>query len=147
MPVGESPRTVIVTGAASGIGAGIVRHLAAVGWCVVCVDIDGAGAAAQAAAAEGFAVECDVGNETDVEHLLAVVRTRRGRIDALVSNAGISGFAPLPETTVAMWNRVLATNLTATFLLAKAAAGDLRRARGAIVTVASTRALMSEPGT
>jgi NAD(P)-dependent dehydrogenase (short-subunit alcohol dehydrogenase family) len=147
MPVGESPRTVIVTGAASGIGAGIVRHLAAVGWCVVCVDIDGAGAAAQAAAAGGFAVECDVGKETDVEHLLAVVRTRRGRIDALVSNAGISGFAPLAETTVAMWNRVLATNLTATFLLAKAAAGDLRRARGAIVTVASTRALMSEPGT
>jgi NAD(P)-dependent dehydrogenase (short-subunit alcohol dehydrogenase family) len=147
MPVGESPRTVIVTGAASGIGAGIVRHLAAVGWCVVCVDIDGAGAAAQAAAAGGFAVECDVGNETDVEHLLAVVRTRRGRIDALVSNAGMSGFAPLAETTVAMWNRVLATNLTATFLLAKAAAGDLRRARGAIVTVASTRALMSEPGT
>jgi len=147
MPVGESPRTVIVTGAASGIGAGIVRHLAAVGWCVVCVDIDGAGAAAQAAAAGGFAVECDVGKETDVEHLLAVVRTRRGRIDALVSNAGISGFAPLAETTVAMWNRVLATNLTATFLLANAAAGALRRARGAIVTVASTRALMSEPGT
>ncbi len=56
-------------------------------------------------------------------------------------------FAPLADTTLELWNQVLATNLTATFLLAKAAVGDLERARGAIVTIASTRAHMSEPGT
>jgi NAD(P)-dependent dehydrogenase (short-subunit alcohol dehydrogenase family) len=84
-----------------------------------------------------------------VERLIAVTRARLGRIDAIVSNAGISisGFAPLSATTLESWNRVLATNLTATFLLAKAAAEDLQRARGAMVTIASTRAHMSEPGT
>jgi len=51
------------------------------------------------------------------------------------------------QTSLESWNRVLATNLTATFLLAKAAAADLRQARGAIVTIASTRAHMSEPDT
>ena len=60
---------------------------------------------------------------------------------------GVGAFGPLEETTLETWNRVLATNLTATFLLAKAAAADLRRARGAIVTIASTRAHMSEPDT
>ena len=55
--------------------------------------------------------------------------------------------APLQETSLESWNRVLATNLTATFLLAKAAAADLKRTRGAIVTIASTRAHMSEPDT
>ena len=62
-------------------------------------------------------------------------------------NAGLAKFAPLAETTLEMWNQVLATNLTSTFLLAKAAAGDLKQAHGAIVTIASTRAHMSEPGT
>ena len=96
-----------------------------------------------------MAVACDVGSEADVEHLIAVTRARLGRIDAIVSNAGISisGLAPLRATTLEAWDRVLATNLTATFLLAKAAAEDLRRARGAMVTIASTRAHMSEPGT
>ena len=55
--------------------------------------------------------------------------------------------SPLAKTTLEGWNRVLATNLTATFLLAKAATADLKRARGAIVTIASTRAHMSEPDT
>ena len=53
----------------------------------------------------------------------------------------------MPKTTLESWNQVLATNLTATFLLAKAAAADLKGARGAMVTIASTRAHMSEPGT
>jgi NAD(P)-dependent dehydrogenase (short-subunit alcohol dehydrogenase family) len=75
------------------------------------------------------------------------VRTRFGRIDAIVSNAGIGGFAPLADTTLASFHRVLAINLTAMFLLAKAAQADLRRARGAMVAIASTRAHMSEANT
>src|SRR5436853_465770 len=75
-------------------------------------------------------------------------RQRAGQVyDEVVSNAGIGAFAPMPKTTLESWNRVLATNLTATFLLAKAAAADLKGARGAIVTIASTRAHMSESGT
>ena len=140
-------RSVIVTGAAHGIGAGIARTLAARGWRVACADMDGDALAAVAGESGGVAVQCDVGQELDVERLIAVAREHLGRIDAIVSNAGIGGFGLLQETSLESWNRVLATNLTATFLLAKAAAADLKRARGAIVTVASTRAHMSEPNT
>jgi len=140
-------RTAIVTGAARGIGAGVARLLAAVGWKIACADIDGAAADATAAEIGGVAIQCDVGSEADVERLVTVARARLGRIDAIVSNAGMSKFAPLDQTTLADWNQVLATNLTATFLLAKAAAADLKQTHGAIVTIASTRAHMSEPGT
>jgi NAD(P)-dependent dehydrogenase (short-subunit alcohol dehydrogenase family) len=140
-------RSVIVTGAAQGIGAAIARRLAREGWTVACADLEGDALTALAAEIEGIAVACDVGNESDVERLIAVTRARYGRVSAVVSNAGISRFAPLEETTLETWNRVLATNLTATFLLAKAAAADLKQARGSIVTIASTRAHMSEPDT
>jgi NAD(P)-dependent dehydrogenase (short-subunit alcohol dehydrogenase family) len=140
-------RSVIVTGAAHGIGAATARYLARRGWGVVCADTDAEAAAPVAAEAGGIAVRCDVASQTDVERLVALARTHFGRIDAVVSNAGVSRFKPFKETTLEDWNGVLATNLTATFLLAKAAAADLERTRGSIVTIASTRAHMSEPGT
>jgi NAD(P)-dependent dehydrogenase (short-subunit alcohol dehydrogenase family) len=140
-------RGVIVTGAARGIGAATARYLARRGWGVVCADIDGEAAAPVAAETGGIAVTCDVGSQTDVERLVALARTHLGRIDAVVSNAGVGRFKPFKDTTLEDWNGVLATNLTATFLLAKAAAADLERARGSIVVIASTRAHMSEPGT
>ena len=148
MPEATSlPRVVIVTGAGHGIGAGVAHHLASTGWQVACADLDSEAAAVVAGEIGGIAVQCDVGQQADIEHLVAVARTRLGRIDAIVSNAGVGKFAPLADTTLELWNQVLATNLTATFLLAKAAVGDLERARGAVVTIASTRAHMSEPGT
>jgi NAD(P)-dependent dehydrogenase (short-subunit alcohol dehydrogenase family) len=136
-----------VTGAAHGIGRAVARHLIRQGWQVALADIDGDAVSAAAVEVGGAAVACDVASEADVERLVAVARSRLGRLDAIVSNAGIGVFGPMPQTTLETWNRVLATNLTATFLLAKAAAADLRSVRGAIVTVASTRAHMSEPDT
>ena len=147
MSVHGNGKVAIVTGAGHGIGAATARALAAQGWQVVCADIDGDGAATVAASIAAAAIQCDVGNELDVERLVALVRSRFGRIDAIVSNAGIGGFAPLSKTTLADWNRVLATNLTATFLLSKIAAADLQRKSGSIVVIASTRAHMSEPDT
>jgi NAD(P)-dependent dehydrogenase (short-subunit alcohol dehydrogenase family) len=146
MPPG-TPRAGIVTGAARGIGRAVARRLASTGWMIACADIDAAAVGAVAADIGGVAIEADVASEADVEHLLAVARTRFGRIDAIVSNAGIGGFAPLAQTTLASFQRVLATNLTAMFLLAKAAHADLRQARGAMVAIASTRAHMSEANT
>ena len=142
-----SDRAAIVTGAAHGIGRAVANHLAHCGWQVILADIDGAAAGEAAAEIGAAGVACDVGSEVDVERLVAVARARAGRIDAVVSNAGIGAFAPLAETTLDRWNRVLATNLTATFLLAKAAAADLKASRGSIVAIASTRAHMSEPNT
>jgi len=140
-------RAAIVTGAAHGIGRGVAGHLARLGWQVILADIDGEAVSGAAAETGGAGVACDVGEEADVERLVAVARARAGRIDAVVSNAGIGGFAPLAQTTLESWKEVLATNLTATFLLAKAAAADLKAARGSIVAIASTRAHMSEPNT
>jgi NAD(P)-dependent dehydrogenase (short-subunit alcohol dehydrogenase family) len=71
-----------------------------------------------------------------------------GRLDAVVNNAGINANGPLEALDLDDWNRVLAVNLTAPMLFAKAAAAPLRTSgRGAIVNIASTRALMSEPDT
>ena len=71
----------------------------------------------------------------------------RGRLDALVCNAGVMIRAPLAKLTLEAWNSVIATNLTSTFLLVRAAEAMLRQARGAVVTIASTRAHMSERDT
>lgn len=143
----QPSRTVIVTGAAHGIGAGIARHLSQTGWHVACVDRDAEAADRLAEEIAGVGIGCDVGCERDVERMVAVARVRLGRVDALVSNAGISKFEPMEQTTLEAWNHVLATNLTATFLLARTLARDLKAARGAIVAIASTRAHMSEPDT
>lgn len=142
-----SDRNVIVTGAAHGIGAGIARRLARDGWRVACVDLDAEGATTLAEEIGGAGIGCDIASESDVERMVAVARSRLGRIGALVANAGISGFGPMAKTSLESWNRVLATNLTSTFLLARTLDHDLRAAKGAIVTIASTRAHMSEPDT
>ena len=140
-------RSAIVTGAARGIGAGIARRLAGEGWKVTCADQDGEAVASLASEICGSGVTCDVGSETDIERLVALTRARWGRIDAIVSNAGMTAFAPIQQTSRESWDRVLATNLTATFLLARAAESDLRRARGAIRAIASARAPMSGTNT
>jgi NAD(P)-dependent dehydrogenase (short-subunit alcohol dehydrogenase family) len=93
------------------------------------------------------ACEADVASETDIRRVIASVRAGEGRLDALVCNAGIMIRKPLETLSLADWSTVLATNLTSTFLFAREAAPLLRQHLGAIVTVASTRARMSEPDT
>lgn len=136
-------KVAIVTGAASGIGAATAAHLASTGWRVVGADLD----AAAVTAADVTAIACDVSREGDVGRLIATTRERFGRIDAIVSNAGINVRKPLAALSVDEWNHVLAVNLTAAFLLARGAEPDLRAAKGSMILVASTRAHMSEPDT
>lgn len=143
----QLPRTAIVTGAANGIGAAIATRLARDGWVVVAADTDAAALTATARAIGGIAVTADVGDETDVKRLVSATLAHHGRIDAIVSNAGINANGPLADTSLAAWNRVLSVNLTAMFLLAREAADALRASKGAIVAIASTRAHMSEPDT
>jgi NAD(P)-dependent dehydrogenase (short-subunit alcohol dehydrogenase family) len=92
-------------------------------------------------------IEGDVADEETARRAVKAVTDKFNRLDALVSNAGVMVRKPLRQLTLAEWRKVLDTNLTATFLFARAAERPLRAAGGAIVTIASTRALMSESNT
>jgi NAD(P)-dependent dehydrogenase (short-subunit alcohol dehydrogenase family) len=138
----------LITGGAKGIGHAIARDLAASGWQVSIIDLPNSGLRrAFARERDVFAIEGDVRNEETASDAVDATIHRFHRLDGLISNAGIMIRKPLRRLTLSEWHRVLDTNLTAAFLLARAAEKPLRKARGAIVTIASTRALMSEPNT
>jgi NAD(P)-dependent dehydrogenase (short-subunit alcohol dehydrogenase family) len=139
----DAPRVALVTGGAHGIGAAIAARLARDGWRVIVADRDVAGSAPPG----GRYAVCDVAAETAVATLLAGVAADEGRLDALVCTAGIMIRKPIAQLTPDEWSRVIATNLTSTFLLVRAGEALLRAANGAVVTIASTRAHMSEPHT
>ena len=141
-------KTAIVTGAGKGIGAAISARLVRDGWTVVAADADPTATLDPSAVPGGiYPVLADVGHEADVKRLVSEALARTGRIDALVSNAGINANGPLSATSLEAWNRVVAVNLTALFLLARESEAELRARKGAIVAIASTRAHMSEPDT
>lgn len=139
----QHPRVALVSGGAKGIGAGIAARLAGDGWRVVVADRDPAGAAP----AGGRYVVCDVGDEVSVSALVRSVAAVEQRLDALICNAGFMIRKPIGDLSLAEWSSVLTTNLTSTFLLVRATEALLRAAKGAVVTIASTRARMSEPDT
>jgi NAD(P)-dependent dehydrogenase (short-subunit alcohol dehydrogenase family) len=139
----------LVTGAANGIGRAISLHLLDAGWCVMAFDLPKTrlvqhfrGWARSAATIEG-----DVADEDTVEDAVRLTLERFGRLDAVVANAGIMIRRPIRRLSLEDWRRVLDINLTSTFLLARAAQRALRSSKGSIVTIGSTRALMSEPNT
>ena len=135
-------KVALVTGAARGIGRAVAQRLVRDGWRVVGADRTDAGGE------PGLRmVRADVSDEAQVAALLESVRGGEGRLDALVSNAGRMVRKTLAELSLEEWSDVIGTNLTAAFLLARAAERLLRAARGSIVTIASTRARMSEPDT
>jgi NAD(P)-dependent dehydrogenase (short-subunit alcohol dehydrogenase family) len=127
----------LVTGGARGIGAAIAVRLKNDGWGVVVADRD--------AAAVGRSVICDVSDEAAVASLIDGIRKTEGRLDALICNAGFGIRKPIASLSLVEWSSVLATNLTSIFLLVRAAETLLRTANGSVITIASTRAHMSEP--
>jgi 3-oxoacyl-[acyl-carrier protein] reductase len=149
-------KAAIVTGAAVGIGAATARRLGQAGFACVLVDRDDAveGVAAQIASDTGTAAVpyvADISDERQVLALVKFVEERFGRIDVLVNNAGVhpkraGGKYPIEEIETVQWNQVLAVNLTAPFLLARAVLpGMRRRGWGRIINVASVGARTSSP--
>ena len=133
----------LVTGGGHGIGAAIAARLARDGWRVVVADLDRNGTAPS----DGRYVVCDVADEASVRGLLDDLTAQEARLDALVCNAEVNIRKPIAQLTLAEWTRVIGTNLTSTFLLTRAAETMLRAAKGSVVTIASTRARMSEADT
>lgn len=145
----DQPSVALVTGAARGIGAAIAAHLAARGWAVVLADSDGEAVTATAAriGAGATPVTLDVRDEAAVRAVAADLEARHGGLDGLVNNAGVSDpcSGSIESLALADWQRWLDTNLTGAFLLCKHTLPLLRRNGGAVVNIASTRALQSEP--
>jgi NAD(P)-dependent dehydrogenase (short-subunit alcohol dehydrogenase family) len=137
----------VVTGGGRGIGAAIGQALARAGATVSVLGRDATRLAAQVAAlggdAKAQAVGVDVTDETSVRSAFAAVRGRFGRIDILVNNAGQAESAPLVKSELVLWQRMLAVNLTGTFLCTREAIVEMtKRGSGRIVNVASTAGLV-----
>jgi len=137
----QAQKTVLVTGGARGIGHGTAALLASRGYNVAVADLDGE------TALPFF--RCDVSREPSVKSCVRAVLRRFGRLDALINNAGIADPSgrPVERLPLAEWNRKIAVNLTGVYLMTKHCTPHLRKTGGAIVNIASTRALQSEPNT
>ena len=115
-------RTVLITGAASGIGAATARRLAGDGAKLVLADLDGAGVEKLAAELGQVAVKADVTREADIERMLEEPYRRWGRLDVLFNNAGVIRVQPMLEVTGEEWDRVMSVNLRAVFFVLQATA-------------------------
>jgi NAD(P)-dependent dehydrogenase (short-subunit alcohol dehydrogenase family) len=144
-------RSVLVTGAASGIGRATALRLAEEGASLVLADLDEAGLAQTAEACEGAGAvhvhRCDVSDESSVAGLVASAVDHLGGLDVLCNVAGILAFEDFRSTTLEQWNRILAVNLTGTFLVCREALPHLLERGGNIVNTASTAALAGHPWT
>lgn len=146
-------RTVLVTGGAQGIGRGIAQAVLGAGGHVVIADTDAdAGRACLRewdVGARAVFVSMDVSREASVARAFERIQRQARPLDGLVNNAGIADphAGPLDALSLADWKRWLDSHLTGTFLCTRAALPALRQAQGAIVNIASTRALQSEPHT
>ena len=141
-----------MTGGANGIGRCLVQHLLRQGGAVVAADTDeaaGEDLLAYAGLGPVQFVRCDVSDEADVQRAVSTTIEHFGRLDGLVNNAGLADpeSGPIETLSFESWSRVIGTNLTGAFLMAKHAAPHLRKTNGAIVNIASTRALQAEPCT
>ncbi|MEU5836925.1 SDR family oxidoreductase [Streptomyces diacarni] len=145
---GLAGRSVVVTGAASGIGRAAALQFAHEGAKVALADLDAAGAGhtaqeIQQAGGEALTVVGDLSDQQVVDALVEQTVTRYGGLDVLVNNAGIMDrMSALGETDDTEWERVLRVNLTAPFLLTRAALPHMLAAgRGSVLFTASEAGL------
>ncbi len=142
-----SGKAALVTGAASGLGRATALRLAEAGaqLCLIDVSADGlAETAGLAGDAEVLVHQADLSDAEACAPAVAAAVARFGRLDALCNIAGIIKFANSHEMPRELWDRTIAINLTAPFLLSQAAIPHLLESNGAIVNCASTAAFVGE---
>ena len=137
----------IVTGGGTGIGRAVCLDLARAGARGIVVNYSRSAADAEAtvreleaAGVEAVARRADIAVDADCRELAAFTAERFGRLDVLVNNAGTTQFIPhadLDAITDAVWDEIFRVNIRGTFQCSRAAAPELRRARGAIVNISS----------
>lgn len=146
-------RVALVTGASRGIGRAIALELAAAGAEVVVNYAQSEEAAAavvrtiEEAGGQAWAQRANVAEETEVEAMVQEILGRRGRIDVLVNNAGITRDGLVMRMKTADWQSVLALNLSGCFFTTRAVSKPMLKARsGRIINITSVVALMGNPG-
>lgn len=137
----STKQSVVVTGAAAGLGKAVAKEFLKRGWQVALVDIaaDNLTAAVEELKALGYpgealAVEADITNEESAKAVFEKSVAAFGQVDALVNCAGIMDkFHAVGEQDVALWNKVLDVNLNGSFLLSRAAVQEFLRTEGRVV--------------
>ena len=138
-PLPPSPRTVLITGAAGGIGRATVQLFAEYGWRVIGVDRSDFG---EPFPSDGLFIRSDISVGENLETIFQQAHAFTGYLNALVNNAAVQVAKPLLQTSVEEWDAVLASNLRSVFLSVKLAHPLFKAAGGgAIVNVSSVHAI------
>jgi NAD(P)-dependent dehydrogenase (short-subunit alcohol dehydrogenase family) len=144
---------VVITGAARGIGKACALRFAQEGANLVCLDLlaeenEAAAAECEALGVEALALPCDVTDAESVRSCIQAVLERWGRIDALITAAGIYSGSPLAEVSLAQWQRLIDINLTGVFLCNQAVApAMMEQGSGSIINISSMAGKTSWPST
>lgn len=141
-------KTIIVTGAANGIGKAIAQLLDAEGYATVLLDRDEKQGQALVGELENSVYyPLDLMDAKQIDATFAKVFKEHGTPYGLINNAGISKFSDFFSLTLEDWQEVIQTNLTSMFQCSQLVAKEMKETGGVIVNMASTRAFMSEPDT
>lgn len=141
-------KVALITGAASGLGAGIAQRFAEEGAQLVLTDINEADGSAAAEQLNAHFLAHDVADEAAWERVLQETQSRFGRLDVLVNNAGIFSNAPVEETELSQWQQVLSVNLTGVFLGCKHGVRAMLNGGngGSIINLSSVTGLRGQRG-
>ena len=146
-----SGKTVVVTGAAGGVGAAVARRFAEAGATLVLGDLNAVAledlCGRLAALTEVHGVTCDVSSIADIENLMAEAAGATGRIDVLVNTAGLWVEGATEDMSEADWDRVVDVNLKGTFFACSRAIPELKKTRGCIINLSSDAGLVGTPET
>ena len=148
-----SNKVAVVTGASIGIGAGIAKALAAEGASVVVNyasskdDAERVVGDIAKTGGKAVSIQGDVSKASDVQRLFAETKNKFGRLDVLVNNAGVYGFAPLADITEEQFHRMFNTNVLGLILATQEAAKQFGPEGGSIINIGSTASRITPPTT
>jgi NAD(P)-dependent dehydrogenase (short-subunit alcohol dehydrogenase family) len=148
-----SGQVVVITGAARGIGKACAIRFAQEGANVACMDLlqeenQAVAAECESVGAEALALSCDVTDPQSVRACVQATLAQWGRIDALITSAGIYTGTPLTEVPLAQWQRLIDINLTGVFLCNQAVAPTMMAQNsGSIINISSMAGKTSWPAT